>query len=130
MDIGKKLKNLRERRGLQQVELAYKINVSQTKMNKIETGYQKKIEPEILTNIAEALDVSTDYLLGKTDKEKENDFDPIAEHNRLLKKYGIEDSGFFDIEKWKQMGPEELKQLEDYFEFIVNKAREKNKDSE
>lgn len=41
--------------------------------------------------------------------------------NKLLDKYEIEDSGFFDIEKWKAMGPDEIKQLEDYCDFITSR---------
>src|SRR5690554_1468633 len=125
MDVGKRIRKLREKKSLEQIELAELVGISQSKMNKIETGYQKRIEPDILVKLANSLNVSTDYLMGNV---KEDEFDPIAEHNRLLKKYGIEDSGFFDIEKWRQMGPEDLKQLEDYFEFIVSKAKEREKE--
>ncbi|MBP3040589.1 helix-turn-helix transcriptional regulator [Bacillaceae bacterium Marseille-Q3522] len=66
MDIGKRIKEIREKRGMQQLELANKIKISQSKMNKIETGYQKKLEPEILNNIAKALGVTVDSLLNNT----------------------------------------------------------------
>lgn len=68
MDVGKKIRELREKRGLEQLELADKINISQSKMNKIETGYQKRLEPEILKDIAKILGVTTDYLLDFTDE--------------------------------------------------------------
>ncbi|WP_277680031.1 helix-turn-helix domain-containing protein [Gracilibacillus dipsosauri] len=124
-----RLKRIREKENMSREILANKLGVSYSTIAKYESGVR---EPDFSTleKLSTVLDVSVDYLLGKSDKERETDFDPIAEHNRLLKKYGIEDSGFFDIEKWKQMGPEELQQLEDYFEFIVSKAKEKNKDSE
>lgn len=128
---GDRLRRLREEKKMYQEDLAKKLNVSKSSVGMYERN-EREPNDDVLIKMAKLFDCTTDYLLGLTDKPKEKklDFDPIAEHNRLLKKYGIEDSGFFDIEKWKQMGPEELKQLEDYFEFIVSKAKEKNKDSE
>ena len=68
MDLGNKIRSLRERRGIEQLELADKINISQSKMNKIETGYQKRMEPEVLRDIAKALGVTTDLLLDISDE--------------------------------------------------------------
>ena len=130
--LSDRLKKARERAGLKQIEACKKIGISNGTLSGYERDYRDP-DTKTLEKMAEVYDVSVDWLLGLTDnykKNRETDFDPIAEHNRLLKKYGIEDSGFFDIEKWKQMGPEELKQLEDYFEFIVSKAREKKKQKE
>lgn len=66
MNVGEKIKFIREKRGLEQLELARKINISQSKMNKIETGYQKRLEPEILRDIALVLGVTTDFLLDES----------------------------------------------------------------
>lgn len=67
MDVGKRIKELRESLGLEQRELAHKINISQSKMNKIETGYQKRIEPEILVDLSNVLNTTVDYIVGKSD---------------------------------------------------------------
>jgi len=124
-EFNKRLVRLREKNKMKREDLAKLLGVSYSTVAKYEQGVR---EPDIETikKISEIFDVTESFLLGSTNKEKE--FDPIAEHNHLLKKYGIEDSGFFDIEKWKQMGPEDLKQLEDYFEFIVSKAKEREKE--
>lgn len=42
--------------------------------------------------------------------------------NKLPVKYEIKDLRFFDIENWKAMGTEEIKQLEDYFEIITSRS--------
>ncbi|WP_411955112.1 helix-turn-helix domain-containing protein [Alkalibacillus sp. S2W] len=120
-----RLKKLREKEKMSREILANKVGVSYSTIAKYESGVR---EPDFSTleKLSSVLDVTVDYLLGKTDKEQGNDFDPIAEHNRLLEKYGIEDSGFFDIEKWKEMGPEEMKQLESYFQFIYEQSQKKN----
>ena len=54
----------------------------------------------------------------------------MSEINNLLKKYDIDQSGFFDIEKWKAMGPEEIKELESYFEFITSRAKKKQNEDD
>lgn len=88
----------------------------------------------MLKILADVLDTTTDYLLGRIDEpyrgNETNNFDPMTEINHLLKKYNIDQSGFFDIEKWKAMGPEEIRELESYFEFITSRAQQNRKDEE
>ena len=125
---GDRLKKLRQEKKLTQEQLGKIIHVSKVSISGYESG-DRTPDTENLSRLANYFEVTTDYLLGRTDNPQGyGEFDPIAEHNRLLKKYGIEDSGFFDIEKWRQMGPDDLKQLEDYFEFIVSKAKEREKE--
>ena|SRR5690554_6452104 len=130
MSYGKRLATLRKKRNLSQEALCEKIGLVRSTYARYET---EKTQPDFdtLEKLASFYDVSIDYILGRTDNPKGHaEFDPIAEHNRLLEKYGIEDSGFFDIEKWKQMGPEQLRELESYFQYIVEKTKEKKEDSE
>jgi transcriptional regulator with XRE-family HTH domain len=60
---------LREEMGLMQKDLAEKLSMAKTTYNNYEKG---KREPDIETikHMAEFFDVSTDYLLGKTDERK------------------------------------------------------------
>jgi len=87
MDLGKRIKQLREKRGIQQLELANKINVSQSKMNKIETGYQKKIEPDILNDIAKSLGIKVDDLLNETDDPEYVDFLAFIAHDPEMQRF-------------------------------------------
>lgn len=41
-----------------------------------------------------------------------------------MDKYGIEDAAFFDIDKWRSMGPEQIRELESYFQYLVQKSTE------
>lgn len=127
-EIGLRIINLREKKNWSQRELARRVNLNASVMNRIESG-ERPIKDFEIDKIASVLDTTSDYLLGRTDSPDphKRDFNPLDEINNLLKKYNIDQSGFFDIEKWKAMGPEEIKQLEDYFEFITSRAKEKNK---
>lgn len=64
-EVGKIIKSLREKRGWTQDEFGALVGISQSKMNKIETGYQKKYEPEVISKIADKLGVTTDFLFGR-----------------------------------------------------------------
>ena len=127
---GQRIVNLREKKNWSQRELAKRVDLNASVMNRIESG-ERPIKDFELDKIASVLDTTTDYLLGRTDNPNppNGNFNPMDEINKLLKKYDIDQSGFFDIEKWKAMGPEEIKQLEDYFEFITSKAKDKKDNS-
>ncbi|TCT23351.1 helix-turn-helix protein [Melghiribacillus thermohalophilus] len=132
--IGDKLRKLRNEYKLTQTELASKLGISRGTYAHYEIN---KRQPDYATlkKIADYFNVSVDYLLGRTDdpnpwvsKESgpEDEFDPIREINKLLKKYGIESSGFFDIEQWKAMGPEDIEKVESYFKYIAEEAKKRN----
>ncbi len=111
--------------------IAKQIGVARTTYTAYERG--TKIPPlDTVNRIADLFDVSADYLLGRSNRvnypEPENtDFDSIKEVNKLMDKYGIEDAAFFDINKWKSMEPEQIRELESYFQYLVQKSKELEK---
>ena len=66
-----RLKELRKSRKISQVKLAMDLNMNQNTISRYETGER---EPGLveLVNIADYFDVSTDYLLERTDNPKIN----------------------------------------------------------
>ena len=70
-DIGNRIAEIRRDRGLSQDELAELSTLSRISIARYETG---KIEPgaKALGRIAEALEVPTDVLLGRSDISEEN----------------------------------------------------------
>lgn len=67
MDVGRKIRFLREKRGLKQINLANALQVSPQAVSKWEKGANYP-DLSALTKIAGLFDVSTDYLLGLTDR--------------------------------------------------------------
>lgn len=63
------LKSARKTKNLTQKEVANLLNLNQQRYNHYETG-RREPDNEILAQIANVLDVTTDYLLGKTDIKK------------------------------------------------------------
>jgi class 3 adenylate cyclase len=66
MDIGIKIRSLRERHGLKQVNLANALQVTPQAVSKWEKGANLP-DVKVLTKIARLFDVSTDYILGLTE---------------------------------------------------------------
>jgi transcriptional regulator with XRE-family HTH domain len=64
------------------------------------------------------------------EEEEEETFNPLNKINELLDKYGIEDIGFRDIEKWKVMGPEDIKRLDSYFNHLVIEAEKRKREED
>lgn len=72
-NLALRIVDLREKRDINQTELAKMIGLDKSKMSKIENG-TRKVSPEELDKIADVFKVSTDYLLGrKLENEKTAD---------------------------------------------------------
>lgn len=72
--FGKRLKKIRETNNMLQSDLAKKINLSSSAVSMYELG-ERDPDTETLKKIADVLNVSTDYLLGRTDKPQIDIFD-------------------------------------------------------
>lgn len=66
MSLGKRIKKLRLNNDLEQKELSAKINISQASLSAYEKE-NKKPSFEVLDKLSDFFNVSTDYLLGKTE---------------------------------------------------------------
>lgn len=67
MDIlGSRIKNLRDKHDLSQKRVAQALKISNTQLSRYESG-DRRPDPEMIRKIADYFDVSTDYLLGRSD---------------------------------------------------------------
>lgn len=64
--LGERIDELRKQKGLSQKELAAKVGITDVSMSRYINGYRIPKGP-ILGNIAAALGVSTDFILGNAD---------------------------------------------------------------
>jgi transcriptional regulator with XRE-family HTH domain len=69
--LGDRIRKARIRYGMSQAELARRIRVSLTTMNKIEAGDTPDPRASRIKAIADVLGVSADYLLGREDEAGE-----------------------------------------------------------
>lgn len=94
-NLALRIVDLREKRDINQTELAKMIGLDKSKMSKIENG-TRKVSPDELDKIADVFNVSTDYLLGRKEESKKTaDLDdddviftyqgkPLSEEDKLL----------------------------------------------
>lgn len=133
MEFNEYLKKLREENKLSIRQLALYSNVSPAYLSQIESGSRGTPSPEVLKKLYKPLKVPYEKLMkaaGYIDKEKEEpytNYGSLSEINELVEKYGIEQMGFFDIEEWKNLSPEDVRLIEEHFKMIVKLAKERNK---
>ncbi|MBN8236862.1 helix-turn-helix transcriptional regulator [Halobacillus kuroshimensis] len=126
--LHKRLIQMRKEKKLTQLELAQQLDISRSRLSQYELGTRQP-DNDMLNKLADFFDVTVDYLLGRTNQPNPNNnaasFDPLQELNKIFEKYDVQDAGFWDIEKWKEMTPEDFRSLEDYFEYLYNKSKNK-----
>jgi HTH-type transcriptional regulator, competence development regulator len=141
--LGKRLKYLREKFNYSQKKVAESLGISNVQLSRYESG-DRNPDPELIAAFADFYGVTTDYLHGRTDDpygyaihesatytkipKNEKEINTLEKINQLIKEYGIEQMGFFDIEKWKQLSEEEIEEIIKHFEWVVHKAKEKNRE--
>jgi len=128
--MGKRLRLLREKSGLSQKFVAEQIGVKNNTLSGYESG-NREPDSETLTKLADYYEVSTDYLHCRSDNIKvltaeNNNYHSLNEIDKLIKQYGMEQMGFFDIEQWKFLSPQDIKIVEEHFKMIVKLAKERN----
>ncbi|MGK9485163.1 helix-turn-helix domain-containing protein [Bacillus tropicus] len=74
MDIGARLKFLRNRRGWIIEETAKRLNMSPSTYGGYETNYRRP-KYEVLVEIADVMDTTTDFILGRTENPNSLNFD-------------------------------------------------------
>src|SRR5690625_6955416 len=65
--LGKRMRWIRDKQDLKQKKVAKSLNVSAYQLSRYESGHSKP-DPELIAEIATYYNVTTDYLLGKTDR--------------------------------------------------------------
>jgi len=80
--LADRVRQLREEKGWSQGQLTTYSGVSKGQVSKIEKGSRKYPSASVIMKLAQALDTTTDYLLGLTDDPRrpaERDYKAIAE---------------------------------------------------
>ena len=124
MKTYEKIKQLRENREITQKEISNALDINVSVYNKIELGIRPLREEE-LTAIADFFNVSIDYLTGRTDNpttpsnNQKEAGQNIISHFRL----NTNDLSSDDIEELE-------KELIDFQEFLIKRAKERKKKRE
>lgn len=141
-ELGELLRELRGKKSLRKI--AEITELSHTYISDLEKGYRRDTKapinpsPETLKRLADAYDYpykklmkAAGYIDEVSDPEEPLDiktFDSLTEITKLAKKYGLEQLGFFDIEEWKNLSPEEIKMLDAQFRAVAELAKKRNEE--
>lgn len=115
--LGRRLKKLRNSIKLTQEELGKEVNVTKVSISGYENG-NRSPDTETLQKIADFFDVSTDYLLGRSDNPEPNNSDDIKGKSFFMSKIAQEfpdiDLMFKDLES---LSADDMKEVYEYIKF-------------
>lgn len=123
MDIFiKRLQMLLDENNMNQKELAHKVGVTEVTISRYMNG-ERKPRVEIINKIAEALNTTTDYLLGRSDirnpyKEEDEKLSDLDKFLLELKKKAIE--------RGIEFNEDSVDDLLDLYEFIKSRNKKSN----
>lgn len=112
--VHERIRSLRKERHLTQTMLAEKVGVSAQVVSNWERNYTSP-DLDDLSKIANALHTTADYLLGLSNEQE----DEMREIKQLLKTKGYEKPIFFDKKAWFDIQADEIKQIDNYFKFLL-----------
>ncbi|AKG05556.1 transcriptional regulator [Salimicrobium jeotgali] len=129
--LGARLRKLREQHELTQKRAASIFGLTNFQLSRYEKG-QTNPDPDLIRKFAEYFEVTTDYLLGRSDdpnQTEDENFDPLEELKQFMIENNMQDMdlGFYDIEKWKQLSREDIEDVKKHFEYVLHRAQERNK---
>lgn len=116
MDVGSRIIRLRERKNWNQRELAKRIGLNVSVMNRIESG-DRPIKDHELSIIADVLETSADYLLGREDAP--NDLEYYK--NKIVSEFPDIDLMFKDMES---LSADDMKEVYEYIKFKMSQKKE------
>jgi transcriptional regulator with XRE-family HTH domain len=70
MQIGERIKRLRQRRGYTQAELAERAGVKQSLISRLESGVRTQPGVDVVRGLAKALACTADYLVGMYEEDE------------------------------------------------------------
>lgn len=118
-----RLKSLRTGRNITQSDLAKRIGVARTTYAMYEQG-QREPDYDTLQKIADFFDVSTDFLLGRSEKKYE--YGAIKDRNFFMSKINAE---FPDLElMFEEMESLSAEDMQEVYEYIKFKKSQKKGD--
>jgi transcriptional regulator with XRE-family HTH domain len=121
MTLGVRIKQLRKEKELTQTELGKHLNVGKSTISQYETDTNMP-DPEMILKIANFFNVSTDYLLGRSDKRKETlDDEPTPQEIEEIFQNQVMYQGV-------PMTEEEKESVKDFIRLAIKTIRAKKRD--
>ncbi len=111
--INERLAELRQQKGVSRRELSFALGLEQSTYGKYELG-QRQPSLEILQKLADYFDVSTDYILGKSE-------DPTVELNIPSQLEGVHVA--FNRGEFEDLTQEEVDRIAEFAQFVKSQRK-------
>ena len=111
-----RIKELRKEQGWSQQQLADLLFVNQTAVSQWERGATMP-EPQTLLRLSSIFDVSTDYLLGRSDEKKP----PASEDDERLALANASDETKLALELLNRLTPENRAKAMDHLDYLLDR---------
>lgn len=125
--LGNRLKKLRLEKKLTQLQIAQKVNISEARYNLYENN-KRQPDYELLKNLAEVLETTTDYLLGNDNTTKT--INSVIPDNELADKLSVlieNEHAKVLFDKLGELSDEELNQVADIVNIVTKIDKTKDK---
>ena len=107
-----KLRELREKQGISLDKLGEIFHIQKSSLSRIETGKQEP-KADLINALADYFDVTTDYLLGRTDEK----------HTKKERFQGVNTIAAHRLGNIEQLSDEGLEELDNYIELLKLKYK-------
>ena len=122
--IGNRIIELREKKSLSQTELAKRVDINKSVMNRIESE-ERPIRDYELDKIASVLETSSDYLLGRELEEEKTTYQSQNMQSQVIEALGISDLPFKDVSKLAHIRPGDRQEIINYIQYVIQRAAER-----
>lgn len=122
-NLAKRLKELRDKSGWLQRDVADKLNVRSNTLSGYESGTRSP-DPEMIVKLAELYQVSTDYLLGHKNHDDDESDAVLFElyRSKIITEFPDVDLMFKDM---ASLTGEDLKEIYEYIKFKMSQKKDK-----
>ncbi|KRG14738.1 helix-turn-helix domain-containing protein [Lederbergia galactosidilytica] len=121
-----RLENLREMKGYSKKEISLKLGFTENVYGSYERG-ERRPSLETIIKLADIFDVSLDLLIRGKESMEDNystqNEQTLKNITNYLENKGIKSPYFLQSEKWAILSNEDIKELNNHFEWVVEKAR-------
>lgn len=122
--IGNRIVNLRKYKNWSQRELARRVGMSPSVMNRIELE-ERPIKDFELDILASVLETTTDYLLGREVYERIANYDSQETCSQKLSLSGMDHIPKQLVKGLQEVHPEDLEEIQKHIEYIIYRRKGK-----
>ena len=122
--IGNRIVSLRKYKNWSQRELARRVGMSPSVMNRIELE-ERPIKDFELDILASVLETTTDYLLGREVYEKKATYDSQEACSQKLLLSGIDHIPKQLVKGLREVHPEDMEEIQKHIEYIIYRRKGK-----